>query len=207
MRTITIQHNVYKFNELSDKAKENAKEQIRSIYHSADILTKMITEDLEYLFPNSDLDVQWSLASCQGDGVNIYGEVTAEDIIYCVDTNMADGLLKKYEGYISERNKNDILEYAEICSKINLPYNDRYCYCLSDRSDVGMIWEEELEAAEVENINSMALFKLSKLVTDMFADICNYWKEEGYKWLYEISDSECEDYDLEFYEDGKIFDC
>lgn len=205
MRTITTEHNIYKFNELTDNAKDNAKNNILSIHHDTDTFYEMIKEDLKYLFPNSDLDVQYSLSYCQGDGLNIYGEVDVEDIIYCVDTNAADGLFEKYKNYLPEDMAKDIIRYANDCGKIVLPENTRYCYCIADRCNVEADWEWELEYNEEENINNAALSKLNKLVSDMFTDLCGYWEKEGYDWFYEITDGKCADYELEFYEDGSIF--
>lgn len=71
---------VFTFPELNGEAKEKAKEW----YLNDEILSLELTNDykndLSYIFPRSELEVQWSLSYCQGDGVNIYGSVNIEDI-------------------------------------------------------------------------------------------------------------------------------
>ena len=37
------------------------------------------------LFPNSNLKVEYSLNYCQGDGLNIYGELNIKDILKYLD--------------------------------------------------------------------------------------------------------------------------
>lgn len=204
MRTITVEYNIYEYDELSDKAKDKVKETLLNL-REPEMFREIVLNDLDYLLPNSSLDVQFSLSYCQGDGLNIYGEVDVEDILFCIDNNMADGLLKKYEGYLNEDMTNDILRYANDCGKIILPENNRYCYCIADRCSVVSDWETELEYNEEENINYNALFKLEKLVQGIFEDLCWYYEKIGYEHFYEISDEECRDYDFEYYEDGSIY--
>lgn len=205
MRTITVEYNLYKYDELSDEAKDKAKETLLG-WRDPEMFREVVLNDLNYLLPNSDLDVQFDLCYCQGDGLNIYGEVDVEDILFCIDNNMADGLLKKYEGYLDENMTNDILRYANDCGRIILPENKRYCYCIADRCNVGSDWAYELEDNEEENINSMALFKLERLVQGIFTDLCGYYEKIGYEYFYEISDEDCMEYDFEYYEDGSIYD-
>ena len=71
---------VYEYMELSDDAKENAKQWYLNDDPRSYELTDIFMEDIHQIFPNSKLEVQWSLSSCQGDGVNIYGSVDLHDI-------------------------------------------------------------------------------------------------------------------------------
>lgn len=204
MRTITVEYNIYEYDELSDKAKDKVKETIIS-WREPEHYREFVIDDLKHLFPNSDLDVQFSLSYCQGDGLNIYGKLDADDILYNIDLKFENGLLEKYKDYLDENMTNDISRYANDCGKIILPENTRYCYCIADRCYVGSDWAYELEDNEEENINSMALFKLERLVQNVFSDICKHYEELGYEWFYEISDEECRDYGYEYYEDGSIY--
>lgn len=75
--------NLYKFEELSDEAKQNA---IKHYRESMDwqIISKSITEKFtEKLsaigYPTDDLE--WSLSYSQGDGVAFYGEVDMDKVI------------------------------------------------------------------------------------------------------------------------------
>ena len=75
MKTIKRKYNTYDFSELN----ESAKERVRQWYLDDDMRSSdwenEIEQDLMIMFPNSDLHIQFSLNSCQGDGVNIYGNL------------------------------------------------------------------------------------------------------------------------------------
>lgn len=73
--TETITTMVYNFNELSDKAKEKVKEWYLN-GQDAEFFYEDSMAYINELFPNSELDIQFSLGYCQGDGFNIYGEIS-----------------------------------------------------------------------------------------------------------------------------------
>ena len=73
----------YNYSELS----EDAKEKVKNWYlFDLDMHYELFYEDIKmYLseqFPDSDLQLCYSLASCQGDGLNIYGKLNLYDFIY-----------------------------------------------------------------------------------------------------------------------------
>ena len=83
MRTATINYEVYKYGELT----EGAKEKVKAWYlegREPFVFTEDCEMDLENLFGENDLKVQYSLGYCQGDGFNIYGKVYAESIFKCL---------------------------------------------------------------------------------------------------------------------------
>lgn len=80
MRKVIEEKTVYLFSELS----EEAKEKVRNWYlESQDtyIFSEDCEEELREIFPNSGLDVQYSLSYCQGDGFNIFGNLDIDDFI------------------------------------------------------------------------------------------------------------------------------
>lgn len=82
MRKITEirEFNVYKFAELSQAAKEKVRDWYLEGQESC-IFTEDCMMRLSELFPNSDLKVQYSLGYCQGDGLNIYGEIRLDELL------------------------------------------------------------------------------------------------------------------------------
>lgn len=125
MKTVTVEYNVYKYNELNDKAKEK----VREWYFDGQepfIFEEDCKEDLRSLFGKNALEVQFSLASCQGDGFNIYGNIDAHQIFHCLEMHNGGRQLAKYEGVMTEEEKNIILAYAEECGAIVLPMNHHY---------------------------------------------------------------------------------
>lgn len=209
MRTATIEYQVYKYIELSDEAKEKARAwylEGREPY----VFTEIVMEDLYNLFGENDLQVQYSLGYCQGDGLNIYGKINAENIFKCLENHNGGTQLEQFENVLTEKEKKTILHYAELCGEIELPINNRYCYCIARYVDVAEEWEYILENHfDYSNINKEALEKFENLVQEVFEKLCASYEEQGYEYFYEISEEDleemCEANGYEFLEDGTIF--
>ncbi len=208
MRTMTVEYNVYKYNELSEEAKEAVKEWYLENQEPY-FFTEMCKEDLYCLFGKNNLDVQYSLASCQGDGLNIYGKINAKDIINCLNNHNGGAEFKEFEDVLTEDEKKIILAYAEDCGEVKLPMNNRYCYSLADYIDIVEDWTWGLENAYYTNINEEALKKFEKLVREMFGKLCRTYEKWGYDYFYEVSEEDleeaCEANGWEFLENGMIF--
>lgn len=208
MKTVTITktYDVYKYNELSDSAKEKVKEWYLQGQEPF-IFSEDCKQDLYNLFGDNDLDVQYSLGYCQGDGFNIYGKIDAEDIFNCLEKHNGGTQLAKFENVLTEKEKKTILHYAEECGEIELPMNSRYCYSLADYIDIAEDWEYKL--VDYKNLNTEAIKKFEKLVRDIFGTLCRSYEKWGYEYFYEISDEDleemCEVNGYEFLEDGTIF--
>lgn len=205
MRTITREYEVYKYNELSDEAKEVAKRWYLG-NQNAEVFSDMCKEDLKELFGrNHTLDVEFSLNYCQGDGFNIYGEVGAEDIFNCLEQHKGGTQLENFENVLTKEEKKIILNYADDCGKIKLPNNRRYGYCMAHCIDIVNEWEWYLE----EDYNKELLEKFEDMVKEIFTTLCKGYEEQGYEFFYEIDDEQmeevCEANDYEFYVDGKYF--
>lgn len=208
MRIATVEYKVYKYNELSDEAKEKAKEWYLNGQESF-IFTDMCKEDLYNLFGKNNLDVQYSLSYCQGDGFNIYGTIDAESIFNCLENHNGGTQFEKFEDVLTAEEKKIILAYAEECGAINLPMNNRYGYSLADYIDIAEDWTWRLECADYTEIKEDVLDKFEKLVRNIFYTICNGYEKWGYDYFYEVSDEDmeeaCEANGWEFTEDGDIF--
>ena len=209
MRTATIEYQIYKYMELSDEAKAKAKEWCLE-GREPFVFTEMCEEDLYNLFGENDLKVQYSLAYCQGDGFNIYGKVDAESIIECLEKHNGGTQLEQFENVLTEKEKKTILHYAELCGEIELPINNRYCYCIARYVDVAEEWEYILENHfDYSNINKEALEKFENLVQEIFEELCRSYEEQGYEYFYEISEEDleemCEANGYEFLADGTVF--
>ena len=167
MKEIIIKKQVYTYNELNDMARENAKREWLEIYHTSEDYLEIIEDFLECNFPNSNLDVQFSLGCCQGDGVNIYGDLHLEDILnfkhdyYTLDNNYFKLVYKEFK-------TQKFMEY------IKLPYNN-YNYCLS----------KYLELPDYLDDDKFNPFK--NYVIDVFEDICKEFEDLGYSFFYEIN--------------------
>ena len=209
MRTEIVEYKVYKYSELDEDAKEKVKEWYLEGQEPF-IFTEDCKQDLYNLFGKNNLDVQYSLASCQGDGFNIYGKIDAESIFKCLEKHNGGTQLAEFEDVLTEKEKKTILHYAKECGEIELPMNHRYCYSLADYIDIAEDWEYKLNYySGYKNINVEALNKFEELVRDIFGILCSSYEKWGYEYFYEISEEDleeaCEANDYEFLEDGTIF--
>ena len=208
MRTATVEYEVYKYNELSADAKKNVKRwYLDGLF--PDMFTDDCNEDLKALFGENDLQVQYSLGYCQGDGFNIYGEIEAQKIFNCLENHNGGTQLEQFENVLTDKEKKTILHYARECGKIKLPMNSRYCYSLADYIDIKDSWEYDLEYYGFENINVETLEKFEKMVREIFGTLCKSYEKQGYDFFYEIDEEDleecCEANGYEFTVDGKIF--
>ena len=209
MRTATVEYKVYKYNELSEKAKEKVKQWYLDGQEPY-TFTEMCEEDLKNLFGENDLKVQYSLSYCQGDGFNIYGKIEAENIFKCLEKHNGGSQLEKFEDMLTDKEKKTILNYADECGEIELPSNNRYCYCIVHHTDVADDWEYKLENySGYANINTKVLEKFENLVHLIFTELCKGYETMGYEYFYEIEEEEleelCEANGYEFLEDGTMF--
>lgn len=198
MRIETIEKEVYTFNELSKEAKEKVKQWYLE-GQEACIFTDIIVENLNYLFPNSDLKVEYSLNYCQGDGLNIYGKLNIIDMFEKLN--------------ISEENKNEILNIIDYDNNLELSkHNNSYGYSLKFKdikeidSYIYDICSKEYKEDEKEyKIAYDFIYKVLKYMEDLDKDNEN----AGYNYFYEISEEDlkeiCENNNYEFLKDGTIY--
>ena len=196
--TETITTMVYNFNELSD----NAKEKVKEWYLNGQDAEFFYEDSMAYineLFPNSELDIQFSLGYCQGDGFNIYGEISFFD------------LMKNLKDKFTEKEKR-FLEWAFNESGINsytMRMNNRYCYCNAFLHEFTEDVFYELDYYRMKNIKKDILDKFDKEARYYIGHICKEFENDGYDYFYEVSNEELEDWadanGYEFTEDGNIY--
>lgn len=199
-------YNVYSYSELSDEAKEKAKEDYLNDYCRSEALTNIYMEDLKNIFPNSDLKIQWSLNGCQGDGVNIYGNLNINDIFNL--PNVTD--MKWIGDELTEKEIRTMKFYmSEYQEDIILPMNRRYCYCYINHIDFSADFYSALENIGIRNINSNVLCKIEGIIRKVTKELCNRYEIIGEDYLYNISDEEMEETseanDWKYFKDGSFF--
>ena len=211
MEIITREYKVYNFSELSEEAKDKVKQwYLDDDFRSYDF-ENIYTEDLRYLFNNSDLKLQFSLSYCQGDGLNIYGKLDLMDVFTAIrDTEHSGDLFEQYKDLFSEHEQKTIEAYMEVCGReVELPYNRHYCYCIDDRVDFADDWIESLEYCRYKNIQIDTIRKMEKLVGRMFENLSATYEKYGYDYFYnaddEVVNETCEANGWRFLEDGTFF--
>lgn len=176
MKTITKTINLYEYNELEEKAKEKAKEQFLEVRCEIgkDMFTEIAMEIIENYFPFIDgLEIQYSLSSCQGDGVNIYGKFNLQNV----------------EGMEWLKTEVDSFELEE---------NRHYCYSLKSQTENQTVDEiiSEFEYNSGNDIAEWQVMEVRKMVESVFEKLREAEKEiedYGYKFFYEVSDEEIEE--------------
>lgn len=199
MLTVTREYQVYHYTELSEKAKEKAREW----YIDDDLRPQLLQEDYELMlsedFPNSELKVEFSLGYCQGDGLNIYGKVWLSEMLNKIDWSSFTAKEKRFIEWAVKWD--DML--------ITLPHNYRYGYCVARQADFTGELAYDLENNSMRGVKEKALEKFDAACIDFFETRCGEWEIAGYKYLYEPDESEveemCEANEWLFFEDGKFF--
>ena len=214
MKTIIKTYNVYNYNELSKENKAKVKQDYLDDPVRNDIFYENCTETIYDLFPQSDLKIQYSLSSCQGDGFNTYGTLDVFNLINLMRNKekLPFSLLNKIEKDIDifTSEELDLLSqyYNYYCSSIKIPHNFRYCYSQADYINFADDWAEELENAEME-YNDNLIIKFENFVRKFFSELNNMFEEEGYNFLYNASEEEIEDWceanEYMFLENGTLF--
>ena len=199
MRIATKEFKILTYNELNEEAKEKVKQWLLD----DDIRCKFFEEDinsyLEEEFRNSDLKVNFSLSSCQGDGLNIEGSVNLYDILPKLEsyTNKEIKTLQHYFGKIDTsytfKSNN---EYGYSCKFIDMKYIES---CVDDLI-------EELRYWQYKNIKKELILRFYTDMIDYFEELDKKFEKDGYQYLYEMDEDEasdtCEANEYEFFEDG-----
>lgn len=190
MVIITKHYQVFKFNELSKKAKEFA---IEKWYENEDypFLTEDIKEELDYKDSYfSDIKLQYSLSCCQGDGLSFSGEF-----------DLKKWLNDKHK--ISEWKKNIICDYYDnITSSGN---NGHYCYASKNDIDYRGYPNLKNECKRIEKLISEILNK----VEDYYINLCKELEKYGYSVIeyrmdFDEFDDHCESNEYNFFEGGRM---
>lgn len=201
---------LYEYSELSESAKDKVRREHLDYELATGIRVRMLHEDyknmwLNYHFPNSDLKVQYSLASCQGDGVNVYDEFDFDDLIeYCkyIDEPMD----------FSEEEMSWLRENIKEYSSTTVLENHWYSYCTVQSKDYfSCDWECDLQfEMDLTEEQIDLLYKLSTVFYYAIRKLCKDMENYGYDFLYEISDEEMKDTaeanEWLYYEDGTLYD-
>lgn len=212
MKIVTKEYEVYEYSELSEKAKEKAKQWYLYTVQDAKEFTDAYMEELRLVFPDSSLKLQYSLSYCQGDGLNIYGKLDIIDFLSTIKGNPENGdFVKEFEHSLTEKEIKTIEAYMEECGReVELPYNIGYCYCIADKTDFAEDWICELKYRKYKNIQVDTIRKLEDIVKEMFKSLATRFEKYGYEYFYEVSDEQMEEMseanEWTFLADGTIFE-
>lgn len=193
MREIT--QKIYSYEELSEKAKERAKDDYSDTFreYQNNDFYEHFTEELKYQgFEN--LKPRYSLGYSQGDGCSVTGKIYLNEVLENKDImeNFSKDEIRRLK-YIY-----DCLYYS-----IEITSNSSY-YCHEYTMDFDAYVEcNSYTHSKVELLREV-FEKLENVIEDYFIALCNRMEEVGYKMIYdeEYLEEDIAQADFEFYEDG-----
>lgn len=190
MRKEIKEISIFKFNELSEKAKEVVRNWYLSTRDS-DIFTDDCLEVLKSEYGIDELTVSYTLAYCQGDGLCMYGKIYASSIsdkFWDVCTNSLSEELK-----IMAKERIHAINFEKV--------NYHYCHANTVRIEV--------EIEEIDENDTIIQSIVYNNVRAWFLENCSKFEKEGYSYFYEIDDEDlsefCDANDYEFLESGELY--
>ena len=199
MRTVTVEFKVYNYNELSKEAKEKADKWFLETYHTSECFSMLVRDTLNDIYNLENLEFEYSLNYCQGDGFNLYGKIEFSDILERIKDKLEESEIE----YLKKAD--DIADFYEF----DLLENHLSHFCRADEMDVYEYMvdclKDELEENDIDfTINKDILMKFDKLVKEYFGNICATFEKNGYDYFYKIDREEADQLfnDMEFLEDG-----
>ena len=204
MRTVTLEPvNIYTFDELSDEAKEMARDWYRSVSDSDyvnDCIEEQLTQEIyeTFLCLVDDFKLSFSLSNCQGDGVSF----TATLPVYNEKTK---SLYEKIFGDKMTRNIKRVLPFL----KIKFVRNGRNYYCHKYTVDTETSYNSGYECVSTSRVDSVA-DDIESIINDWRCSVCDELESYGYDIIEYINSDEYIDEEIisnkyEFTKDGKIW--
>jgi hypothetical protein len=191
----TIRTKIYTFDELSDEAKQVAIEDLRN---SKEIHLDWFIDDAKEQIDEAgfydDVELQYSLSYCQGDGLSFSCNRIEERV-----------LLSFFAEILGEGKEKTAKVIMDNCSFVNTGNDGHYCY--ASKRDIDYTFESYKN--DYKNINQVVAKVLEK-IENLYVDLCKDLENQGYKEIeYQYSD-ECiiEDIqanDYEFLKSGKKY--
>lgn len=201
MRIYVKEIPIYAFSELSREAKDKAKcDFLWSECRNWDF-SDIVNNEIQMEFPCSDLKIQYSICSCQGDGMNVYGNLDYQDILEKekVKSNFTEKEIKTLKWYFEN----------VLVNGFTIPYNRNYSYCVCDMENFTDEIYWNAECMSLKNIPYDLLKKFGCVARNYIRDFCNKWYNFGQDFFLEISDEEYQEIsdanDWEYLEDGSMF--
>lgn len=185
MKRITYTVDCYEYPELSPEAKENVHRWFLDDPFRTDDFTDMVKSDVSALLEPVEFNVQYSLAYCQGDGLNVSGRFNVEGF----RNGSKNAPLLPWPEY-SEKEWRTLQHYNDICGPFTIPQNRHYCYCMYSSIDFADNWISELEDQCYSGINRPLIRDFESKIKVWHKAFCKEWEEIGYKYFYEADPEE-----------------
>lgn len=211
MKEVTMVFNVYRFEELNEEAKEVVKQWYLDGQDSSNF-NDILKSELDLFFPNSELNANYSLNYCQGDGVNIHGIISLKDVLEFSTLHQLNEFYPKMKEVFTEKQIKTLNFYFKQISDstIELPQTRGYYACSAVMAYVEPSLIESLEYDKIRDINKKLIKKFEKFFIESLMILTKEFEERGYDFFYEISKEDLQEHyesnDYWFYENGEFYE-
>ena len=203
MKKIIIEKDVYKYEELNEEAKENVKNWLLDAFRDEEVFAQDCLEVMRAEYGFNNLDINYRLSYCQGDGLSFTGRVSIYDFI----TNPLNR--ERLEKNFTQKELKTLYFLANTM-ELGSIIIDRTNYRYYHKDSVSFNYEYEIGdyLRGKEKLEEVAE-KFLNYIIDLFDNECDKLEEAGYNYFYEISEEEakeicfCNGY--EFFEDGEFY--
>lgn len=224
MKQVTKVYDVYNYDELSEKAKDKVREEMKDaiIDGRFEWLHSDLAESLQACY-GIDGVVRYSLSYSQGDGLHFNSENLMTKQFYDLMVKVVDDKVNDIKD--KEVVKQVIKVFYDHRSNLQVSarhdHRNRYEYASKHDINIEVLDEDAFEdlkdvtglknfakGVDVVNIFEVALNLFNNIVFLTYLKICNDFEAIGYK-VYEVSEEDIKDLiesnDYVFLEDGDIF--
>lgn len=203
MRIETVEHKVYKFEELSEEAKEAVRQEFLRWRQEdeCDLFSRDCEEIMSAEYGMDDLTVRYSLGYCQGDGLSFRGTVDIMEFLEYAPNKV------RLEKEFATKELRTMKFLAGELERVRVDRIDsRYCHKYSVSFDYkGWI---DCSYRDYDKLDELA-DKFLEFIKELIMNECDKLEDMGYDFFYEMSMEDVAEQadanEYEFYEDGRLF--
>jgi hypothetical protein len=193
MKTLQKTITAYSFNELDNTVRDDAKRNVLDRERLPDFFSEDLKMTLAETYGLHHLKTFYSLSSCQGDGLCLYGKITFSELF-------ENEKFKKiaFKGL----HHTQIKTIKDTLQKIDFIHNSRYYHAKTVNIESHECDPTDRQIAIIDCV--------IENVKTWYFSFCRDWERYGYDYFYEISDEDmgevCEENEFLFTESGNLID-
>jgi hypothetical protein len=193
MKTLVREIKAYQFNELSENAKDTAKQNYLTRNNTPEFFSEDLKMELSDKFGLSNLKTYFSLSYSQGDGLCLYGQISRSELF-------SNEKFKRIA--FKNIHHKQIQSVYNVLERIDFIHRSRYCYANSVKIES----QDDMQTEKQEDI----INEIISNIKTWYSSFCNEWENRGYEYVYDISDEAltdgCQYRDYWFTHEGEILD-
>ena len=172
MKEVTKVFKVYRYEELSAPAKDNANRYFTECMRDCDSFTDICEWKLATIFPNSNLYVEYSLDHCHDNYFNFYGEIDLNDVLNQIISQLTKKQIRVFRHIIEAWKDSHTIDSHTIYN-INTANN---CYIFE-----GLIGD--MKYHNYRDIPVKDIITIAAIADELLSNICTDLMHEGYNYF------------------------